>query len=180
MDIRSLYGSVEEWRKAKQRRLKSSGEFLAKQLAENPAVADEWDGKKWSNLVAAKPEFADKCPWEKLDGQNWELLLSWQPQFADRCPWEKFDGLDWARVLSWQPQFADKCDWSKLTEFDWNTLLEIQPQFADRKPKELKPRLTRETQKGKVDNSRPAYVSQEVEVKTKDGKVVSMTFRDVP
>ena len=156
MDIRSLYGSVEEWRKAKQRRLKSSGEFLAKQLAENPAAADEWDGKKWSNLVAARPEFADRCPWEKLDGQNWELLLSWQPQFAD------------------------KCDWSKLDSFDWNRLLEAQPQFADRKPKELKPRLTRETQKGKVDNSRLVYVSQEVEVKTKDGKVVSMTFRDVP
>ena len=151
-----LYGSVEEWRKAKQRRLKSIGEYLAKQLAENPAVADEWDGKKWSNLVAARPEFADRCPWDRFDGGNWALLLCWQPQFAE------------------------KCDWSKLDSFDWNRLLEAQPQFADRKPKELKPRLTRETQKDKVDNSRLVYVSQEVEVKTKDGKVVSMTFRDVP
>ena len=156
MDITSLYGSVEEWRKAKQRRLKSIGEYLAKQLAENPAVADEWDGKKWSNLVAARPEFADRCPWDRFDGGNWALLLCWQPQFAE------------------------KCDWSKLDSFDWNRLLEAQPQFADRKPKELKPRLTRETQKDKVDNSRLVYVSQEVEVKTKDGKVVSMTFRDVP
>ena len=156
MDITSLYGSVEEWRKAKQRRLKSIGEYLAKQLAENPAAADEWDGKKWSNLVAARPEFADRCPWDRFDGGNWALLLCWQPQFAE------------------------KCDWSKLDSFDWNRLLEAQPQFADRKPKELKPRLTRETQKDKVDNSRLVYVSQEVEVKTKDGKVVSMTFRDVP
>lgn len=154
--LHGLYGSVEEWRKAKQRRLKSIGEYLAKQLAENPAVADEWDGKKWSNLVAARPEFADRCPWDRFDGGNWALLLCWQPQFAE------------------------KCDWSKLDSFDWNRLLEAQPQFADRKPKELKPRLTRETQKDKVDNSRLVYVSQEVEVKTKDGKVVSMTFRDVP
>ena len=119
-------------------------------------MADEWDGKKWSNLVAARPEFADRCPWDRFDGGNWALLLCWQPQFAE------------------------KCDWSKLDSFDWNRLLEAQPQFADRKPKELKPRLTRETQKDKVDNSRLVYVSQEVEVKTTDGKVVSMTFRDVP
>ena len=37
------------------------------------------------------------------------MLLCKQPQFADRCPWDKLDRCAWARLLAAQPQFADKC-----------------------------------------------------------------------
>ena len=66
--FRTHYESYEEWVRLKQRRIASSGEYLAKLLAENPGVARDWDAKKWSNLVAAKPEFADRCPWKSFGG----------------------------------------------------------------------------------------------------------------
>ena len=84
--FRTFYAFYEEWVKLKQRRIASSGEYLANRLAEEPSVAKEWPPKKWSNLVAAKPEFADRCPWELFDGANWAHLLCFQPQFADRKP----------------------------------------------------------------------------------------------
>lgn len=168
--FRTFYASYEEWVKHKQHRIASSGEFLAKQLSENPAVAKEWDAKKWSNLVAARPEFADQCPWKSFDGGNWSLILRFQPQFADKCPWRKLGGGDWADLLIMQPQFADKCAWSKLTTDNWDSLLEAQPQFAGRKPK--KPKVS-----GKKREPRPApcsYVSREVKVSLKNGKVVAI------
>lgn len=174
--FRTFYASYEEWVKLKQHRIASSGEYLAELLAENPGVAREWDAKKWSNLVAAKPEFAEQCPWESFDGGNWAHLLCFQPQFADKCPWEKLDGSDWASLLNFQPQFADKCDWNKLTGDDWEYLLEAQPQFADRKPKKSK--LSR-TKKAPAKNSKApsgsvSYVSGKVIASIENGKVVSI------
>lgn len=174
--FRTFYASYEEWVKHKQHRIASAGEFLAKQLAEEPAVAKEWPPKKWSNLVAAKPEFAEQCPWEALEGETWSHLLCTRPQFADKCPWEELDGSDWASLLNFQPQFAEKCDWSKLNEDDWEYLLEAQPQFADRKPKKSK--LSR-TKKAPAKNSKApsgsvSYVSGKVIASIENGKVVAI------
>lgn len=174
--FRTFYASYEEWVKLKQRRIASSGEYLANLLTENPAVAKEWPPKKWSNLVAAKPEFADQCPWESFDGANWAHLLCFQPQFAEKCPWAELDGSDWASLLNFPTQFAEKCDWSKLNKDDWEYLLEAQPQFADRKPKKSK--LSR-TKKAPAKNSKApsgsvSYVSGKVIASIEDRKVVSI------
>ncbi len=174
--FRTFYASYEEWVKHKQRRIASSGEFLAKQLAEDPDVAGEWDAKRWANLVAAKPEFAEQCPWESFDGGNWAHLLCFQPQFAEKCPWTELDGSDWADLLNFQPQFAEKCDWSKLNEDDWEYLLEAQPQFADRKPKKSKSSRTKKApgKSMKAPSGSGAYVSGEVIASIENGKVVSI------
>ena len=102
-----------------------------------PQFADKcpWNklnGRNWADLLAKQPQFADKCPWVKLDGGNWANLLREQPQFADKCPWEKLDGRNWANLLREQPQFADKCPWEKLDGGNWASLLRGQPQFAEK------------------------------------------------
>ena len=155
------------------RRLFVNGGSFARQFEENPAEASSWSGKKWSNLVAARPEVADKCPWEKLDGLNWSLVLKYQPQFADKCPWNLLDGFDWSSLLALQPQFADKCDWSKLGWADWERLLKEQPQFADKKPKDLKKPSKPSPAAGSL-----SYVSKDVLAKVENGKVVSVQFLD--
>ena len=174
--FRTHYESYEEWVRLKQRRIASSGEFLAKQLADDPDVAREWDAKKWSNLIAAKPEFADRCPWKSFDGANWAHLLCFQPQFADRCPWAELDGSDWASLLNFQPQFAEKCDWSKLNEDDLEYLLEAQPQFADRKPKKSKLSRTKQApaKNSKAPSGSVSYVSGKVIASIENGKVVAI------
>jgi hypothetical protein len=35
-----------------------------------------------ANLLVSQPQFADKCPWEKLKGSDWEARLAKQPQLA--------------------------------------------------------------------------------------------------
>lgn len=132
-------------------RLFVNSERFAKQLEENPEAAASWSGKKWSNLVAARPEVADCCPWATFNGQNWAL------------------------VLSYQPQFADMCDWSKLNLANWDRLLKAQPQFADRKPENmLKPKEKTPPQV----TGALSYVSKEIIVTVENGKVVSMRERD--
>ena len=106
-------------------------------LSNHPQFADKcpWDklaGRNFSYLLSNQPQFADRCPWEKLYGGDWAVLLGAQPQFADRCPWEKLEGGDWAKLLSEKPQFADKCLWERLGGDNWVVLLSNQPQFADK------------------------------------------------
>ena len=36
----------------------------------------------WVELLSGQPQFADKCPWEKLKDSDWEALLAKQPQLA--------------------------------------------------------------------------------------------------
>lgn len=180
--FRTFYASYEEWVKHKLRRIASSGEFLAKQLTEDPSVARRWDAKKWSNLVAAKPEFADRCPWETFEGTHWAHLLCFQPQFADKCPWAALDGSAWAHLLSFQPQFSDRCDWRTLSADDWEHLLEAQPLFADREPKKTKSSRPRKPRKTNQDEpcGQLEHVSREIEVSVENGKVVSVRYRDLP
>ena len=69
------------------------------------------DGRDWCNLLKLKPEFAGRCPWDKLCADGWSYLLRFRPQFADKCDWEKLKDLDselWDELLDAQPQFADK------------------------------------------------------------------------
>ena len=33
-------------------------------------------GYNWCDLLKLKPEFADRCPWDKLNGNDWRYLLS--------------------------------------------------------------------------------------------------------
>jgi len=51
---------------------------------------------------------AEHCDWDKLEGKDWTELLEAQPQFADKCPWEKLSRKDWEHLLQKQPQFASK------------------------------------------------------------------------
>ena len=102
---------------------------------EDASVCPWWsffDGGDWRSLLAAHPEFADRCDWSKLEGWEWSHLLAARPEFADRCDWSKFDGESWLNLLLERPEYADKCAWDTLDGNDWTLLLCNQPQFADR------------------------------------------------
>ena len=94
------------------------------------------NGEDWANLVAARPEFADRCNWDKFDPWAWNVLLQQQPQFADKCPWEKISDQDEDKIVWWwmdllykQPQFADKCPWEKISVKERNILIKNQPEL---------------------------------------------------
>lgn len=97
------------------------------------------DGSFWSALLRGQPQFADRCPWDKLDGNHWCFLLRDQPQFADKFPLKKLkaDYLDLRALLEKQPQFAGKFDWgelprrdiARLLAEDWKIVLDNHPFF---------------------------------------------------
>ncbi len=125
----------------------------------------QWDklqGEDWIHLLTNHPQYAERCPWEKLKdtgGQGWAYLLERCPQFADKCPWdrlerkdlmrillythdevlenfpwERLDGGVWAWLLWERPELADWCAWEKIGSAQWGRLLSRQPQFLDRCP----------------------------------------------
>ena len=49
--------------------------------------------------------------WDKLDGWDWSILLAAMPQFADKCDWDKLEAEDWDNLLHEQPQFAEMKHW---------------------------------------------------------------------
>ena len=113
------------------------GRFFARppdRLEAYPAFKESDEPSFWASFLAGQPQFAEKCPWDKLKGRDWAMLLCEQPQFADRCAWDKLEGYDWALLLEDQPQFADRCSWDKLDKCAWRRLLSAQPQFAEKCP----------------------------------------------
>ena len=55
------------------------------------------------------PDCADQCDeWENIDGKWWSMLLIAQPQFSDKCDWTKLEEADWDELLKYQPQFTTK------------------------------------------------------------------------
>ena len=96
-------------------------------------------GLDWCRLLQLRPDFADRCPWEKLDGNNWCVLLRDQPQFGVHFPSKKLRAnyLDLRALLEKQPQFAGKFDWgelhsrdiARLLAEDWKTILDNHPFF---------------------------------------------------
>ena len=127
---------------------------------ENANVAnDEFEtlsGSDWVRLLSAKPQFADKCNWNKLTGTYWAKLLKKQPQFVVKCDWNKIyrdslaffnvlnnraliDKIDITKLpaklaayfLSEYPELIEKYDkWNEMTGTDWCILLIRQPEFA--------------------------------------------------
>ena len=88
------------------------GRFFARlpqRLEAYPFFQNCYETRFCVELLCGQPQFAERCPWEKLKGRDWARLLCEQPQFADRCPWEKLGRRDWARLLEKHPQFAEKC-----------------------------------------------------------------------
>ncbi len=39
-------------------------------------------------MIGHQPQFAERCPWEKMDRYDWAILIREQERFADRCPYE--------------------------------------------------------------------------------------------
>ena len=127
---------------------------------ENANVAsDEFEtlsGSDWVRLLSKKPQFADKCNWNKLTGTYWAKLLKKQPQFVVKCDWNKIyrdslaffnvlnnraliDKIDITKLpaklaayfLSEYPELIEKYDkWNEMTGTDWCILLIRQPEFA--------------------------------------------------
>ena len=99
-------------------------------------IINSMGGYGWSELLSARPEFAERCNWEKLNGSDWVRLLMSQGMFANKCNWSKLDGCDWFNLLSDNPEFAKYCDWDKLDSGCFMQLLYHQPQFIENCPEE--------------------------------------------
>ena len=112
------------------------------------AVLDDYDADDWLELVAERPEFAARAPWEKLRNgahtSNWFKLLARRPEFADQADWTYLSREGFARdvfaLLEAQPDFYDRllCR-DELLEADsryWVELIIRQPRFADIYPVE--------------------------------------------
>ena len=112
------------------------------------AVLDDYDADDWLELVAERPEFAARAPWEKLRNGahtgNWFRLLARRPEFADKADWTNLSREGFARdvfaLLEAQPDLYDRllCR-DELLEADsryWVELIIRQPRFADIYPVE--------------------------------------------
>ena len=45
-------------------------------------MAKYMNGSFWIGLRSGQPQFADKCPWEKMKDSDWDALLAKQPQLV--------------------------------------------------------------------------------------------------
>ena len=72
---------------------------------------DKFDGRRWSELLKVRPEFADLCDWDKVNGtysDKKRMLLVEQPELIDRCAW-KLDRGDWSCLFQKHPELVIKC-----------------------------------------------------------------------
>ena len=61
-----------------------------------------------SCLSRGRPEFADKCDWEKLNGADWVQLLRARRGLADYCPWEKLGKVDQESLFQLYPTLVNR------------------------------------------------------------------------
>jgi hypothetical protein len=54
-----------------------------------------------------------------------------RPEFADKCDWDRLEGPVWVELLIRRPMFADKCDWSKLGLNDFEVLFGERPELRE-------------------------------------------------
>lgn len=101
-------------------------EILIKKVNEGERL----NTREWSELIIARPEFADKCDWSLFDGYDLASILTARPEFADKCDWRELDGDDWAWLLAVRPEFANRCDWSKLSKWEWSYLVFSRPDMV--------------------------------------------------
>ena len=47
-----------------------------------PSFLEDEEPSFWVELLSGQPQFADKCPWEKMKESDWDALLAKQPQLA--------------------------------------------------------------------------------------------------
>ena len=65
------------------------GRFFARLLQKldaYPSVLEFKEPSFWVELLSEQPQFADKCPWDKLKDRHWARLLCSQPQFEKYKP----------------------------------------------------------------------------------------------
>ena len=78
--------------------------------------------------------------WSKLDGGDWINLIAACPEFIDRCDWSKFNAHDIVRIVRQcgkigVPMAAlhlDECDFTQLTASDWSQVLALRPDLVDK------------------------------------------------
>jgi len=102
----------------------------SRKLKRHVSLLDSFSGGDWMMLVRDQPQFAERCPWERLSGSDWMFLIRDSPQFADRCLWEKLSGEHVTGILVYQPQLASSELCRKLAEKDWVELLARKPELS--------------------------------------------------
>ena len=83
-----------------------NGDQWADLIAARPELGGKWPEclsfTEWGRFFARLPQRLETYPFfqECYEHHFCVELLCGQPQFAERCPWEKLKGRDWARLLS--------------------------------------------------------------------------------
>lgn len=112
----------------------------------------------WLAVVAARPDCADRCPWDSIDCETLARFLADHPEHADRVsrerwtteawrlffifadsetikyfvPWDSLSGETWVMILVMKPEYSDRCRWDSLTLDDWFRLLDDNPEYVNR------------------------------------------------
>ena len=95
---------------------------LAKNGGKNDASAINFDfgslsPMMWTQLLSKQPTLAEHCDcWSRFRGRDWAALLAAQPQFATKCDFDKLDGNDWGLLLVKQPQLATPDAWKRMAK----------------------------------------------------------------
>lgn len=70
-------------------------------------VISHWDKAHWGDLLAARPEFADRCDWKSLTLDDVLSIFEHAPRFAERCPKhvvEQIAGHQWTELVLKHPE----------------------------------------------------------------------------
>jgi len=112
----------------------------------------------WLAVVAARPDCADRCPWDSIDCETLAGFLADHPEHADRVsterwtteawrlffisadsetiehfvPWDSLSGETWVTILDRNSEYSDRCRWNSLTPDDWFRLLDKKPEYVNR------------------------------------------------
>lgn len=74
--------------------------------------AERLTAHNWCGILSeTDPDdvWKDFCDFSRFDNDDWVNLLTWWPEYADRCPFEKLGPADIEVLLREQPQLAEKC-----------------------------------------------------------------------
>ena len=88
---------------------------------------------EWIDIFGFHPQAAEQLPvpWDDFSPAAWASLVAAYPQFADRCPFDKFMPQQWVRVLASRPEMEcrDVC-FDQFTRENWKELCERNPDFT--------------------------------------------------
>ena len=104
-----------------------------------PLSGNEWililvNYPSLTRLLNLNPETIDKCDLSKLSDIDWAFLVCRKPEFTDRCPWERFTEDGFTYLLHYTGKsMGVRFHWLKLNDCENQKIQSI----LNRRPKRI-------------------------------------------